>query len=298
MEYPLIQLQSTLKPHLARLTPLFNTLKGTSAVTSPLEVTTIDLTHIDDDPQLAEESVKTSLGVKSTSASRIQALIQACEKRSPARSIKDDRPRSTSVKPKTSLRPAPTSADNVTSRPAQRTRLYPSIPPASGLATASREQARSVTSRPRAPAKPIEPLRPSAARPSRPAAKAASGILTESRPAPTASQANIVRADPPLVKSKSSNQLKSDKPYITDITAQRPVKSAPTRRTATRPHPGDDPNSPRAKKLAHAAERAKEIRERRRREPGVTPGEKRPPPTMSTVDAPGSKRTKITVARD
>jgi len=30
----------------------------------------------------------------------------------------------------------------------------------------------------------------------------------------------------------------------------------------------------------------------------VTPGEKRPPPTMSNVDAPGSKRTRISVVRD
>jgi hypothetical protein len=224
-------------------------------------------------------------------------LFQSCEKRSPARSSLVERSRPQSTRPLVPLETTQSTSNNFTTR----TRIKPItklLTPAV-LAGGSREPARPAASRPRAPVKPSrDTQRQPTSRPPAPTVKAAGRILTETRPVPTASDANIPHADPPLVKSKSSNNLKSTKPYVTDITAQRPVKSAPTRRLPTKPFAGDDPNSPRARKLAHAAERAREIRERRRREPGVTPGEKRPPPVMSSLDAPGSKRTRISIARD
>jgi len=261
------------------------------------------LTQSDDDDEVKsakETTAKETVGVIRQStprASRVQQLIQSCEQKSPALSTRDESPRSHLTRPPVPLEPTQSSSNNITTR----TRFKPvtKLSSAAASSSASREPARPVTSRPRAPVKASKDTqRQPTSRPPAPSVKSAGSILTESRPAPTASEANIVRADPPLVKSKSSNHLKSTKPYVTDITAQRPVKSAPTRRLPTKPFAGDDPNSPRAKKLAHAAERAREIRERRRREPGVTPGEKRPPPAMSSVDAPGSKRTRISVVRD
>jgi hypothetical protein len=257
------------------------------------------LTHIDDDDPVESVKETTSVTLQSSTprASKVQQLIQSCEKRSPARSPLVELSRPQSTRPPVPLETTQSSTSNVTTR----TRIKPitKLPTPAVLAGGSREPARPVTSRPRAPVKPSrDTQRQPTSRLPAPTVKGAGSVLTETRPVPTASDANIPRADPPLVKSKSSNNLKSTKPYVTDITAQRPVKSAPTRRLPTKPFAGDDPNSPRAKKLAHAAERAREIRERRRREPGVTPGEKRPPPSMSSIDAPGSKRTRISVARD
>jgi hypothetical protein len=257
------------------------------------------LTHIDDDDEVesVEETTSVTLQSSTPRASKVQQLIQSCEKRSPARSSLVERSRPQSTRPPVSLETTQSSTNNVTTR----TRIKPitKLPTPAMLAGGSREPARPAASRPQAHVKPSrDTQRQQAARLAASTVKGTGSVLTESRPTSTASEANIPRADPPLVKSKSSNNLKSTKPYVTDITAQRPVKSAPTRRLPTKPFAGDDPNSPRAKKLAHAAERAREIRERRRREPGVTPGEKRPPPSMSSVDAPGSKRTRISVARD
>jgi len=257
------------------------------------------LTQVDDYEEivLVKNTAGSTLQSSTPRASRVQQLVQSCEKRSPARSTGNERPRS----PSTRLPAAPAitqSINNITTR-TQRSTAMSKLPTSAALPSTSREPVRPITSRPRVPVKPSrDTLRQTNVRLPAPTVKVTGSILTESRPVPTASEANIARADPPLVKSKSSNHLKPTKPYITDITATRPVKSAPTRRLPTKPSAGDDPNSPRAKKLAHAAERAREIRERRRREPGVTPGEKRPPPTMSTVDAPGSKRTRISVVRD
>jgi hypothetical protein len=303
LEYPLIRLRSILAPYIRRLAPLLKTFKGVVSA-PPLVETVIDLTQTSDEDEieLVKETAGVTLQLSTPRASRVQQLIQSCEKRSPARSTKDERSRLQSTEPPVPLeiiRPSTTSITNRTRRTQPITTKPPPVPPPAVLSTASRGPARPVTSRPRAPVKPSrDTQRQPAVRLPAPSVKGAASILIESRPVPTASEANIVRADPPLVKSKSSNNLKSSKPYVTDITAQRPVKSAPTRRLPTKPYAGDDPNSPRAKKLAHAAERAREIRERRRREPGVTPGEKRPPPTMSSVDAPGSKRTRISVVRD
>jgi hypothetical protein len=281
-----------------RLAPLFSSVEG-PINTPPSNETIVDLTQIDDDDEV--ESVKEATGVTLRSstprASRVQQLIQSCETRSPAPSVRDERPRPQSTRPPVSLETTQSSTNNVTTR----TRVKPitKLPTPAVLAGGSREPARPAASRPRAPVKPSrDTQRQPTSRLPAPTVKGAGSILTETRPTPTASEANIPRADPPLVKSKSSNNLKTAKPYVTDITVTRPVKSVPTRRLPTKPFAGDDPNSPRAKKLAHAAERAREIRERRRREPGVTPGEKRPPPAMSSLDAPGSKRTRISVVRD
>jgi len=298
LEYPVIRLQSFTRPRIDRFASLFRSVKGPIS-TPPSTETIVDLTQIDDDEEivLVTNTAGRNLQSSTPRASRVQQLIQGCEKRSPARLIRDERPRSPSTRRPAA--PATTqSSNNITTRP-QRSTAMSKLPTSAAPPSTSREPPRPITSRPRVPVKPSkDTLRPTNVRLPAPTVKVTGSILTESRPVPTASQANIARADPPLVKSKSSNHLKSAKPYVTDITATRPVKSAPTRRLPTKPSAGDDPNSPRAKKLAHAAERAREIRERRRREPGVTPGEKRPPPTMSTLDAPGSKRTRISVVRD
>lgn len=257
------------------------------------------MTQIDDDEEivLVKNAAGSTLQSSTPRASRVQQLIQSCEKRSPARSSRDERTRAESIRQPAA--PATTQSSNISSTRTQRSTAMSKLPTSAALPSTSREPARPITSRPRVPVKPSnQSLRQTNVRLPAPTIKGKDSILTESRPVPTASEANIARADPPLVKSKSSNHLKPAKPYVTDITATRPVKSAPNRRLPTKPSAGDDPNSPRAKKLAHAAERAREIRERRRRETGVTPGEKRPPPTMSNVDAPGSKRTRISVVRD
>lgn len=298
LEYPLIRLQSIARPRIERLASLFSSGKGTIS-TPPSQDTIVDLTHIgDDDPvESVKESTKATLQAATPRASKVQQLIQSCEKRSPARSSLVERSRPQSTRSPVTLETTQSSTNNVI----DRTRIKPitKLPTPAVLAGGSREQARPAASRPRAPVKPSrDTQRQPTSRLPAPILKGAGSILTETRPVPTASEANIPRADQSLVKSKSSSNLKTAKPYVTDITATRPVKSAPTRRIPTKPFAGDDPNSPRAKKLAHAAERAREIRERRRREPGVTPGEKRPPPTMSVVDAPGSKRTRISVVRD
>lgn len=277
---------------------LFSSVKGTIS-TPPSQDTIVDLTHMDEDDPIkpVKESTKVTPQATTPRASKVQQLNQSCEKRSPARSSLVERSRPQSTRPPTSLETTQSSTNNVNTR--IRIRPITKLPAPAVIAGGSREPARPAASRPRAPVKPSrDTQRQPTSRLPAPTLKGAGSILTETRPVPTASEANIPRADPPLVKSKSSNNLKPTKPYVTDITATRPVKSAPTRRLPTKPFAGDDPNSPRAKKLAHAAERAREIRERRRREPGVTPGEKRPPLTMSSVDAPGSKRTRISVVRD
>jgi hypothetical protein len=300
LEYPLFRLQSAVRPYVEKWTPLSSTVKGKTAIIPPLkETTTIDLTHIDDEVEPVTKAPVPNLS-STPKASRIQSLIQDCEKRSPARLARDERPRVQSKKPQVAPQITQPSSDEITIRPMQHPRSRLATQPPIPASTTTREPSRPTSTRLQAvPVRATREGRPQPiVRQATKAVRTTSSVLTETRPAPTASDANIVRADPPLVKSKSINHLKPAKPYVTDITAQRPVKSAPTRRVAALPHPGDDPNSPRAKKLAHAAERAREIRERRRREPGVAPGEKRPPPTMNNVDAPGSKRTRISVVRD
>jgi len=301
LEFPTIRLQSVIQPRVERLAPLFSSVKAPIDTPSSKDIV-VDLTQSDDDDEVKsakETTAKETVGVIRQStprASKVQQLIQSCEKKSPALSTRDERPRSQLTRPAAAIETTHSST-SITTR-TQRSKAISKLPPPAVISSSSREPTRP-TSRPRVPVKASKDTqRQPTSRPPAPSVKSAGSILTESRPVPTASEANIVRADPPLVKSKSSNHLKSTKPYVTDIIAQRPVKSAPTRRLPTKPFAGDDPNSPRAKKLAHAAERAREIRERRRREPGVTPGEKRPPPAMSSVDAPGSKRTRISVVRD
>jgi len=283
--------QSISAPYISKLASLLKTFKGSPAPTVSLGESIIDLTQVDYEDQEIIEITDSQLHAPTPSSSKIQHLIEACEKRSPTRptTVEHSRLHSTMTG----------AARNVESARADNTnRAAPSTAPRPATQSTTRVPSRTATSQPRVPVKASQDthrqpiVQTTASLGTKP-----KGVLADLRPVSTANSANIARTDPPLVKAKSDNHLKSTKPYVTDITATRPIKSAPTRRLAANPHPGDDPNSPRAKKLAHAVERAREIRERRRREPGVTPGEKRPPPSMSVVDAPGSKRTRISVVR-
>jgi hypothetical protein len=287
LQYPLSRLRLAVQPYTSGIALLLKSAKGPDAhvstpssdevVVTPTQ-TDVDAQRISEDDAKAQAvTVKPSPG-----SSKIQTLIAECEKRSPLRptsAARSDRVRVQTSKPADELlKSNRTSAGSVSTQTTRR-----AIPhTTASTSSTAREASRPTTLRPvNAQAKVPRAI------PRQPAVQ---------RTAPTAKDANI-RADPPLVKSKSITNLKP-KPYITDIIPQRPTKSAPTRRAATKAQVAEDPDSPRAKKLAHAAERAREIRERRRREPGPTPGEKRPPPVMSGLDGPGSKRTRITVARD
>lgn len=295
LQYPLIRLRSTLTPYVEQSTILVNPLKTAGINTPNSEDTPIDLTQIVDLDQDITEIEEANMPVSVASGSKIRHLVEVCEKRSPARPTREER----APVPATRSPLPPRVALSLENDAMRANGRQPSNPQQATTSTTDRPgPSRTTTSKAQALVRPSKITQRQPTTRSAFTAKETSGILTQSRPVPTASDANIARPDPPLVKAKSDNHLKSNKPYVTDITATRPVKSAPTRRIVTKQHPGDDPNSPRAKKLAHAAERAREIRERRRREPGVTPGEKRPPPVMSNIDAPGSKRTRISVVRD
>lgn len=282
LQYPLLKIRLIVESYISKFTSSFLSAKGVHVDIPPssIEELIVTPTDTDVDAQQIPKGVETVRKVAVdplAGESKIRHLIAECEKRSPLRpqsAERGGRPRSQlSRAPDAQLMPERSSLANV---PAQITRRAP--PPTSTV----REPSRPITTRPTNDQSMVSRVIPR-----QPAVQ---------RTAPTVKDANV-RADPPIVKSKSINNLKP-KPYITDIIPTRPTKSAPTRRTAIRAQATEGPNSPRAKKLAHAAERAKEIRERRRREPGPTPGKKRPPPVMSEKDGPGSKRTRITVAKD
>jgi hypothetical protein len=284
LEYPLLRLQAVCKPYISKLSSMFTSAKTRPPITPALDV--IDLTQTDEEIQRATEEAEQM----QTASNNVFGLGKeeispaTCVRQSPLRSISREEKRSSIPRPAAPSKPAQlyTGSPSV-SRASSSAKNLSQVPPKT---VRERVQALQVTTRPRTDQAKI--------------ARATQRQPPISRTAPTVKDANtLVRADPPLVKSKSSSQLKI-KTYATDIMDQRPVKSAPTRRAISKAQAQvqEDPNSPRAKRLARAAERAREIRERRRREPGVTPGEKRPAPVMSKADGPGSKRTKITVARD
>jgi hypothetical protein len=284
LEYPLLRLQAVCKPYIAKLSSMFTSAKTRPPISPALDV--VDLTQTDEEAQRAtEEAEQLQTATNNVVGLGKEEVSPAtCERQSPLPSISREEKRPSVPRP---------------AGPSRPTQLYTGSPSISrsSLPAKTLAQVPPKTVRDRVHAIQVN------TRPSTTQAKIARAAQRQppiSRTAPTVKDANtLVRADPPLMKSKSSSQLKI-KTYATDIMDQRPVKSAPTRRAISKAQAQvqEDPNSPRAKRLARAAERAREIRERRRREPGVTPGEKRPAPVMSKADGPGSKRTKITVARD
>jgi hypothetical protein len=253
LQYPLLRLRSVVQPYTSKIASLLKSDKAAhvhiatpacgEVIVTPTQ-TDVDAQRISEDDAMAQAvTVKPSPG-----SSKIQALIAECEKRSPLRptsAARCDRARvQTSKLADGTLEPTRSSAGSTSAQTSRRAIPHSTIPPMSTV----REGSRPMTSRPISAQAKIPRVIPR-----QPAVQ---------RTAPTAKDANI-RAEPPLIKSKSITNLKP-KSYVTDIIPQRPTKSAPTRRAVTKALVAEDPNSPRAKKLAHAAERAREIRERRR----------------------------------
>jgi hypothetical protein len=297
LEYPLDKLRSATSPYTAKATAVVKSITGYSIFAdnnSPSGFTSINhAEHALDG--FGEVSITVPGSFDRRSKNSTPKAIEQCLQQSPARPVADGTMPLPLPRSVTRLRPSQSKLGSP-SRP----RVPRPLPVDMGMvhqdslskAAPAEAQVHTVTkatasTRVRSIASAINKV-------DKPAPIAAREPLRQAtkRPAPINRNVNLPRADPPLVKAKSVNHLKPSKPL--DALPKRPTKSSPLRVLTVH----DDPNTTRATRLASAAARAKEIRERKRREPGVTPGEKRGPTQLKTEEMPGSKRTKFTVARD
>jgi hypothetical protein len=297
LEYPLDKLRSATAPYTTKATALVKSITGSSVLAdnnSSSGITSID--HAEHAPDsFGEVSIIVPGSFDRRSKIPTPQRIEQCLQQSPARPVTDETmtlplPRSvTRLRPSHSKLGSPSSPRVLRPLPVDMVRVHQDTLSKAPSAVAQVDTLTKATASTRVRSiasaiNKVDKTAPIVARePLRQATK---------RPAPINRNVNLPRADPPLVKAKSVNHLKPSKPL--DALPKRPTKSSPLRVLTVH----DDPNSARAKRLASAAARAKEIRERKRREPGVTPGDKRGPTPLDSEEMPGSKRTKFTVAKD
>lgn len=112
---------------------------------------------------------------------------------------------------------------------------------------------------------------------------------------PLAANGNVPRAPTVLAKSKSIADLAPVKPMV-EAPARRVIKSAPTRRPGASVAATTTTAPSTEKRIPSAADRARSLRDAKRREETVEVGEKRKP--IRPAGPAGSKRTRVTVARD
>jgi hypothetical protein len=282
LEYPLECLRLALAPHTAKVATVLSSFKQSVEATSSGP-------DADKVEAVFEEEATSNIGTKippgTAERLSVQEILETakriCDKQSPIRPGKRDEGMSRPL-PRSVTRLRPTLSSTGPSKPrAARPRPadtvfqdpFTDMPPAKVARTdPGASRTKPTVARSRAPPPPSR------------------------RPAPVNRSANLPTAHPPIVKAKSASELKP-KPLVAPEDVKRAFKSAPTRRLAAKAPVADESNTPKRKSTS-AAERSKEMRERKRREQGVQPGEKRRPPPLNLAETPGSKRTKFTVAKD